>query len=287
MTSKAIDADTKDGAGYVPAAENEIVANAGASAKDGAATVPQGDAIDLGAFDLKAIAEKPYAEVTPEEKAAWNAAQAKKQAQWEDEWARFEEGAAAAEEAVFAQAPAARIAKAKMEQRQKNIAEAQAKQQEKLQEQAEREYVLKTPEEELGEGDRIRKAAARAARDAVQVRRNRNMAIGFCFLALAYGAYGVSSAQVLAMAAGFVCLVACIVFSCILSGRYKKAKAEFDVKNAELDEYENAHPKYVRERKERAAAKAAESFGLDDAEGRKPGAQGNGNDGDASEKAGE
>lgn len=250
MTSKAIDNDIDTGAS--PEAASSTAGGASAAA------------LDLDAFDMKAIAEKPYAEVTPEEKAAWEAAQAKKQAEWEDEWERFEEGAAAAEEAVFAQVPAARMAKAKMEQRQKNIAEAQVKQQEKLQEQAEREYVLNTPEEELGEGDRIRKAAARAARDAVQVRRNRNMAVGFCFLALAYGAYGVSSAQVLATAAGFVCFVACVVFSCILSKRYKKAKTEFDEKNAVLDEYENAHPEYVRERKARAAAKAAEAFGLED-----------------------
>lgn len=285
MTSKAVDADPKDSAGRVPAAEDVIACNTGVGAKEDVASTSQDVLVDLGEFDLKAIAEKPYADVTPEEKAAWNAEQAKKQAQWEDEWERFEEGAAAAEEAVFAQAPAARMAKAKMEQRQKNIAEAQAKQQEKLQEQAEREYVLKTPEDELSEGDRIRKAAARAARNAVQVRRNRNMAVGFCFLALAYGVYGVSSAQVLAMAAGFVCLVACIAFSCILSGRYKKAKVEFDVKNAKLDEYENAHPEYVRERKARAAAKAAESFGLDGAE--PPQGSAGDKDGSASGKTGE
>lgn len=160
----------------------------------------------------------------------------------DDEWELLDAQAEEQERRVIAELAGAQQVKARMDQRQEQRAQ---KEQQKEEEAAKAEHkaqLRQTPDEELSEGQLVLRHARKAARTAVQLRRTCRTAFGLAILGIIDIGIGAYMGHGLLIALGVACTFACLFFGFRGLPAYKEARAEYDLRAAELVKYKAEHP---------------------------------------------
>ena len=161
----------------------------------------------------------------------------------DEEWEALDAEADAQEQAVLEEIAAARVARAKIEQKAQKRQEAEEARAAEEAERAEKEAKAAAVDEELTDEERLHRKAVRLAKKGVRLRRNFKITLAFAAIGLVYLVIGITSGNVLRMAIGAILAIAAGALAFKIRGDFTSTEASYKVAHAEYDEYMAAHPK--------------------------------------------